>query len=105
MKIVNITDAEVHVKEVCTRKIKKKIKAKLYEDVRLDSEAKMSGINPMSMDEAQELSIVLMVEKVVLKDGKEVKPSVEWLDELADYDYEAILEAVNEVTNKELPKG
>lgn len=103
MKTVKITNGEVHLKPFCTRKLRKEINRAMFDNIRTDIEGKVSGMNMADMDNANDVALLGMIEKILI-DKKEVEVTIELLDGLDENDYNKILVAINEITNKKIPK-
>ncbi|NCD40552.1 MAG: hypothetical protein EOL88_00520 [Bacteroidia bacterium] len=92
------------LKPFVTRGLKKKIKATLYENVEgkmdvKDSRQTFDGISIANMDNANDVALIGMVEKLVINE-KEMPVSKETFDNMKDEDCELIIKAIDEMTKK-----
>ena len=104
MKVVKITNGEVHIKDFCSRKLKKEINKTLFTDVSANSDGKIDGISMQAMDNANDIALVGMVEKVLIE-GKELDIKIETFDEMNNVDVTSILTQINKVTSEEIPNS
>lgn len=112
MNVVKFSNGEAHIKEFCSRKLRKDMNKALWNGIETDIEtdangkpvSRMSGNVPLNMDAANDVAMLGMIDKLII-DGKEVAISIDALDNLPDADFNKIFEAVNKVTTKELPKA
>lgn len=108
MKIVKITNGEVHLKDIYSRKLQKQVNAVLFKkvDMKMDQSGKQELAADSSfsvLDEASDIAVVGMTEKIIIN-GEEKPVSVATYDDLPMSDYETVKKAVDEVTGRELPK-
>lgn len=105
---IAITNGEVVLKDFCSRKLKKEINNALYANTDLKTNAlgkgELSGFNPTSMDKANDVALIGMVEKIFInKEEKQVNLST--FDEMDANDVQTIIDAINKITTKEIPKA
>lgn len=93
------------IKTFVNRGLRKKIRVALYSGVdgKMDiGEQKQTfeGWNATNMDNANDVALVGMVEKLVIND-KEISPiTLQSFDEMNDDDCELIIDAINKITKK-----
>lgn len=111
--IVKFSNGEAHVKDFCPRKIRKEINKALFYNVETITEKaadggkdniKAKGFSPECMDRANDAALVGMVEKLII-DGQETPVGIDAFDVMKDTDVDIIIDAINQITSKELPNG
>ena len=100
MKEVKITNGVVILKDFCSYKLKKAINKALLSNADIkavDGKSEMSGLSFHSLDEANNIALVGMVEKIVIN-GEELAVSLEVFDEMNEKDVALVLKEINKIT-------
>lgn len=101
--IINITNGEVTLKEICTRKLKKEINSAMYGDVQYGTDG-LKGFTMDAKDKANDVAVLGMIEKIIIA-GVEKPVTQETLDELDTKDFDKIFAEVDKITSDPLPNA
>lgn len=106
-KEIKISNGTVTLKSFCSRKLKKQINKALYESVEMKSigkEASVEGFNMNAMDNANDITLVGMVEKIEIE-GENKDINLETFDEMNTTDVDLIIKEIDKITNKTIPNA
>ena len=81
---------------------RKEINKAMFANISGDTEGKIQGLNMIDIDEANDVALLGMIEKIVI-DGKEHLPDLKVLDEMNSKDVDLILDEINKVTKTSVP--
>lgn len=107
MKEVKITNGVVILKDFCSRKLKKEISNALMGEADLktvDGKQEIAGISFKSIEKANDISLVGMVEKIIIN-GEEIKPTLSYFDEMDNKDVNIIIEEINKIVSPKEDTG
>ena len=106
-KTIKITNGEVNIKEIFTRKAKKEYNRVLSEDVKMKTDqsgkADVEGFSMGAIDKANDTLLVSMVESITI-DNKEKEVKLLTFDEMNSIDVDKILEEIDKVSTGEETK-
>jgi len=106
MKTIKITNGEVQIKDFCPRKLKKEIN-KVFSELQMkteDGQSKIEGMKLETMDKANDVALVGMTDKITIN-NEEQPVCIDTFDSMDSKDIDNVLEEINKVTGKEIPKN
>ena len=102
--IIKITNGEVEIKNIYSRKTKKLYNKALSEGVEMEAdqkgEAKIAGFSMESMDNAQDILLQNMVITVIIED-QSLPITIDTFDELNSADVDLILKEIDKIVKPE----
>lgn len=107
MKVIKITNGEVHIKDFCTRKLRKEINRVLFGNVQVkggESGSNFEGFSMEDMDKANDVALLGMVEKLIIND-QEMPIEIKTFDEMDVMDTEKIINEINKITGRQVPNA
>ncbi len=70
----------------------------------MDAAGKPSGISMVNVDRADDVAVLGMID-CVTKNGTNITPTQDFLDELPETDFKILLQKVEELTKEKTPKA
>jgi hypothetical protein len=104
---LKLQDYVITIKDFCSRKLKKEINKVLFKNIKMKGTAdgqQIEGISPEALDEANDVALVGMVEKIE-RNGDILSVEIKTFDEMNSVVVDKLIEEINKITNKQIPNA
>lgn len=104
---VKVQDYVITIRDFCSRKLKKEINRVLFKNIKMKGTVdgqQIEGFSPDSLDDANDIALVGMVEKIERK-GDILPVELKTFDEMDTIVVEKIIDEINKITNKQIPNA